>query len=86
MLEIVKPQKVSSNPLGINISRKKKFTSKDILRIHSQLIRGFINGTIESQEAKTLSGLCSNYIQALQQTEYEDRIQELEKKISDEKY
>lgn len=72
-----------SNQYGIRLPRKKKFNSKDILRIHSQLIRGFINGSIESAEAKTLSGLCANYIQALQQAEIEERLKAIEEKINE---
>lgn len=59
------------NKFNIPLPDKKKFNSKDILRLQSSLISGFIRGTIESSEAKTLSYLCSNYIQNLQAVETE---------------
>jgi hypothetical protein len=72
-------------PYKINIPRNKKFTAKDILRLHSNLIRSFINGNIESDNAKVLSYLCSNYLEALQGAEMEKKLAEIEEKISNEK-
>ena len=83
-LKVLELQKDSgNNPYKINIPRKKKFSPKDILRLHSNLIRSFIAGTIESNEAKTLSYLCSNYLQALEGVEIEKRLSELEEKLPD---
>lgn len=64
--------------LGIKLPNKKNYKPKDILRIQSQLIQGFIKGEIEDGEAKTLSYLCSNYLQNLQFIEFEERITKLE--------
>ena len=84
-LQVIDLQKNSPNPYKITLPRNKKFNSKDILRLHSNLIKSFINGSIESNEAKTLSYLCSNYLQALQGVEVEERLKTLEEKFQDEK-
>ena len=82
-LKVIDINEDSKNtPYKINIPRNKKFTAKDILRLHSNLIRSFINGSIESNEAKTLSYLCSNYLAALQGTELEQKLQEIESRIT----
>ncbi len=73
----------SNNPYKINIPRNKKFRAKDILRLHSNLIRSFIKGDIESNEAKTLSYLCSNYLEALGQCVLEEKIKKIEEQIGD---
>ena len=72
-----------NSPFKINIQRKKKFNSRDILRLHSNLIRSFISGSIDSNEAKTLSYLCSNYLEALKQIEFEERLIQLENRIGE---
>lgn len=84
-LQVIDLQKNSPNPYKITLPRNKKFNSKDILRLHSNLIKSFINGSIESNEAKTLSYLCSNYLKALQGVEVEERLKTLEEKFQDEK-
>lgn len=76
--------KVDKNtPFGIIIPKRKKLKARDVLSIHSQLIRNFISGQIESQEAKDLSYLCSNYLNTLQFAEYEQRIEQLEKQLNE---
>lgn len=70
-----------TTPYGIVIPKKKKFTAKDCLRLHSNLIRSFIQGQIEDTSAKTLSYLLSNFLAAYQQVELENRITELEKRL-----
>lgn len=67
-----------SPSLGIIIPKRVRFRARDILSIHSQLIRKFISGELKSQEAKDLSYLCSNYLNALQVTEFESRLKSLE--------
>jgi len=83
-LKVLELQKDNgNNPYKITIPRNKKFSPKDILRLHSNLIRSFINGSIESNEAKTLSYLCASYLQALESVEIEKRLSELEEKLPD---
>jgi hypothetical protein len=65
----------------IKIPKKQKLNSKDILRINSQLITAFVKRELNSSYAKTLSYLCSNYIQNLQQTEIETKLEALEKVV-----
>ncbi|MHB8337931.1 MAG: hypothetical protein ACYDEE_11000 [Ignavibacteriaceae bacterium] len=82
-LQVIDINEDSKNtPYKINIPRNKKFNAKDILRLHSNLIRSFINGSIESNEAKTLSYLCSNYLEALQGTEIEEKLKAIEERIA----
>ncbi|MHB8578984.1 MAG: hypothetical protein ACYDA4_03875 [Ignavibacteriaceae bacterium] len=82
-LKVIDIKEGSENtPYKIIIPRNKKFTAKDILRLHSNLIRSFINGSIESNEAKTLSYLCSNYLAALQGTELEEKLSAIEERIA----
>jgi len=69
----------NSTPFGIVIPKRKNLKARDVLSIHSQLIRNFISGNIDSQEAKDLSYLCTNYLSALQLVDYEKRIEDLEK-------
>lgn len=76
--------KHNTHPYGIKLPSRKNFKPKDVLRIQSQLIRGFVSGKIDDQSAKTLSYLCNNYIQNLQLVEFEERIQKLEEHVDDE--
>lgn len=80
-MKLAEVKNLPDNKFGIQIPKKKKFNSRDILRIQSQLISGFINGTVESNEAKTLSYLCSNFVNNLQAAETEQRLNEIEKQL-----
>ena len=60
---------------------KKVLKPKDVQRLMSKLIIGFCNGTVKSDEAKTLTYLCSQYIAITQAVELEKRIFELEKRL-----
>ena len=79
-LKVVTMQGDSSNtPFpGLIIPCKVNLRPKDILRIQSQIIRGFIKGTVAGQNAKDLSYLCSTYLQNLQTVELEGRLENLE--------
>ena len=81
-LQVIKINEDNENTpaLSIILPRRKRMRARDVLRIQSQLIRGFIDGKIESQKAKDLSYLCSNYLNNIQVVEYEERIEQLEKK------
>jgi len=70
------------NKFGIIIPKKKKFNSRDCLRMQSQLISSFIRGEAQSDEAKTLSYLLNSYLSNLQLVEYETRLTNLEEKLS----
>ena len=63
---------------GLILPNKINLRPKDILRIQSQIIRGFIKGTVVGQNAKDLSYLCSTFLQNLQIVELEARIEKLE--------
>jgi hypothetical protein len=73
-----------ANKLGIKIPKKLKLNSRDILRIQSQLITGFIRGTIDSQEAKDLMYLTTGFVATLKAVEIEDRLNDIEGKLENE--
>lgn len=77
-LSIIK--NLNSNTYGIPLPKKKKLSAKDVLRLHSALIRSFINGNIEESSAKTLSYLLSNFLASYQAFEMEQRLIKLEEK------
>jgi len=80
--QLVKTNNIKPNTtFGIIIPNRKRLRAKDILSIHSQLIRKFISGEINSQSAKDLSYLCSNYLSALRDSEMEERLNKIEAKI-----
>lgn len=81
--QIIKTKGLNTNTrFDIIMPKRNKLKGRDILTIHSQLIRGFINGTLQNKDAKDLSYLCSNYLNALQVVEYEDRISLLEMRLN----
>ena len=65
---------------GLIPKTKKTLKPKDIQRLMSKLISGFCQGKIKSDEAKTLTYLCSQYISITQTVNFENRLTELEKK------
>ena len=71
------------NKFGIKIPKKKKFNSRDCLRMQSQLISSFIRGEPDSDHAKTLSYLLNSYLSNLQIVETEKRIIKLEEVINE---
>ncbi len=86
-LQVIKMTKDNQNTptLSIILPRRKRMRARDVLRIQSQLIRSFIDGKVESQKAKDLSYLCSNYLNNIQAVEYEERLEQLEKKLNEAK-
>ncbi len=63
----------------LTLPSRKVYRAKDILRIQSQLISGFIRGEIESEPAKTLSYLCNTFLTSLQFAEFETRLENIER-------
>ena len=61
---------------------KKVLKPKDIRRLMSKLIIGFCRGTIKSEQAKTLTYLCSQFIVITQAVELEERLTNLEKRYN----
>ena len=84
--QIQKNKEVKENSLpglaGLIPKSKKILKPKDIQRLMSKLISGFCNGSIKSDEAKTLTYLCSQYIAITQAVNFESRILELERRVS----
>ena len=83
MKQVVKNKELTANnPFGIILPKRTRLKGRDILAIHSQLIRNFISGELDNQSAKDLSYLCSNYLNALQVVEFEDRLSKLENSLN----
>lgn len=82
-LQVINMQSESpaTGDFNIIMPRRKKMKAKDILAIHSQLIKKFMSGEVVGDKAKTLSYLCSSYLNSLQVSEYEERIEKLEKQL-----
>ena len=57
---------------------------KDAKRMCSRLIRGFIKGEVNGNDAKTLSYLLSTYVTIAQGSDLEQRLDELENKVNGE--
>jgi hypothetical protein len=68
---------------GLKMPKRKEFKPKDCLRLQSQLIRGFINGTIRSERARELSYHLTSYITTYKAVELESRLDNLELKLED---
>ena len=71
-------------PDSIGIKAGRLASLKDAKRLSSRLIRAFIRGEIHGTDAKTLSYLLSNFIQAAQASDLEQRLEDLETKINNE--
>jgi len=63
------------------VKNKKTLKPKDILRLHSSLIKAFIDGSCKSEFAKTLSYLCSNQLKLYEFIQLESRLKTLEEKF-----
>lgn len=55
---------------------------KDAKRLCSRLIRSFIKGEVSGNDAKTLSYLLSTYVTIAQGSDIEERLDELETKVT----
>lgn len=55
---------------------------KDVKRAYSKLIQEYCKGNVSNENAKTLGYLLAGYIQTVKQHEFEDRINEIEKRLS----
>ena len=58
---------------------------KDVKRAYSKLIQDFCKGTVSNDDAKTVAYLFSGYLQLIRDVEFEQRLNQLEEKVSDEK-
>lgn len=76
-----KMEPIRSNIPGVSIPNKKILKAKDVKKVLSQLISSFIKGQIKSDEAKSLCYLCQSYITVLQQVDFEERLDQLEKEV-----
>jgi hypothetical protein len=81
-LQKVEIKKVTETPFKIKIfNREVKYLKvKDVKRAYSRLIQEYCKGTLNGDEARTLAYLFSGYLMVIKETEFENRLTELEKK------
>ena len=58
---------------------------KDVKRAYSKLIQDYCKGLVNNDDAKTVTYMFSGYLQLIRDVEFEERLKELEEKVSDEK-
>lgn len=57
---------------------------KDVKRSYSRLIQDFCKGLINNEDAKTITYMFSGYLQLIRDVEFEERLNQLEKKFGEE--
>lgn len=82
VIDLAKDGFNSQTAFKIILPRRKSLRPRDVLKIQSQLIRAFLRNEIESQRAKDLSYLCTNYLSNLQIVELEKKVELLNEKIN----
>ncbi len=58
---------------------------KDVKRAYSKLIQDYCKGLIPNEDAKTITYMFSGYLQLIRDVEFEERLKEIEQRVSDEK-
>lgn len=58
---------------------------KDVKRAYSKLIQDYCKGFVNNEDAKTVTYMFSGYLQLVRDVEFEERLKQLEEKVSDEK-
>ena len=81
-LQKVEMKKLTETPFKIKIfNREVKYLKvKDVKRAYSKLIQEYCKGTLNGDEARTLAYLFSGYLMVIKETEFEQRLSDLEKR------
>ena len=80
-LDIIKlPEQ--QNKINIFNRNVKYLKVKDVKRAYSKLIQDYCLGLIQNDEAKTLVYMFSGYLQLIRDVEFEERLIEVEKRIT----
>ena len=58
---------------------------KDVKRAYSKLIQDYCKGLVNNEDAKTVTYMFSSYLQLIRDFEFEDRLNEIEKRIQNNK-
>ena len=82
VIDLDKDNSNSQTAFKIILPKRVNLRPRDVLKIQSQLIRAFLRNEIESQRAKDLSYLCTNYLSNLQIVELEKKVELLNEKIN----
>lgn len=81
-LQLIKTKEVSGDPSPVISGTLKVRNLKQAKRAMSKLIESFVRGEVCSSDAKTLAYLVSTFIEVAQAADIEQRLSELEQKLS----
>lgn len=86
-LELVEVKELPQTPPRLKLfTRDVKYLKvKDVRRAYSKLIQDYCKGLVTNDDAKTVTYMLSGYLQLIRDVEFEERLQQLEEKVSDEK-
>ncbi|MBK6913012.1 MAG: hypothetical protein IPH11_04850 [Ignavibacteriales bacterium] len=86
-LQVVEVKEIPETPGRLRLfTRDVRYLKvKDVKRAYSKLIQDYCKGLVTNEDAKTVTYMFSGYLQLIRDVEFEDRLKEVEEKISDEK-
>lgn len=86
-LKVVEVKELPQTPPRLKLFMReiKYLKVKDIKRAYSKLIQDYCHGVVSNEDARTITYMFSSYLQMIRDVEFEDRLQFLERKVSDEK-
>jgi hypothetical protein len=86
-LEIVEVKELPQTPARLKLFNRdiKYLKVKDVKRAYSKLIQDYCKGLVNNEDAKTVTYMFSGYLQLIRDVEFEERLKQLEEKVSDDK-
>ncbi len=86
-LEVVDIKEFSQTPPRLNLFNRdvRYLKIKDVKRAYSKLIQDYCKGIITNEDAKTIVYIFSGYLQLVRDVEFEQRLNEIEQRVNDEK-
>jgi hypothetical protein len=86
-LKVVEVKELPQTPSRLKLfTREIKYLKvKDIKRAYSKMIQDYCKGLVTNDDAKTVTYMFSGYLQLIRDVEFEERLKQLEGKVSDEK-
>ena len=86
-LQVVEVKEIPETPGRLRLfTRDVRYLKvKDVKRAYSKLIQDYCKGLVTNEDAKTVTYMFSGYLQLIRDVDFEDRLKEVEEKISDEK-
>jgi hypothetical protein len=86
-LEIVELKQLPQTPAKLKLFNRdiRYLKVKDVKRAYSKLIQDYCKGSINNDDAKTITYMFSGYLQLIRDVEFEERLSQIEEKISHER-